>query len=300
MGGSAFPALDTPRLPPELYFQLKDKYTSLLKEYFPEVAVPIEAPGKTSYGDIDFIVSNDDPTTTHRIVLEIGSKLKAKATLATGPTTSLAIPCPELGEEKFVQIDVHRTDPETFAWEVFHHSHGDLWCLLGSCFRAQGFTADDRGLHIRAEEMEEHNKKLSRLLLSNEPTVVLEFLGLDAEKYWHPFTDAEELYEYVAGNRFFMRKRFIKADLKHNDKARMRKRETYRFFVDEWLPLHPEVEGTDEKTREEHLEEALERFGKRDAYNEKVASWRQMQEEKVQKRRQTLETRAAAEVGYFT
>jgi hypothetical protein len=299
MGGSSFPDLETPRIPAELYFLLRDKYAELLKQYYAEVTVPIEAPEKTSYGDIDFMVMADSSTAAEATFTEVATALNAKATKPAGVTMSLAIPSPELGENCYVQLDIHRCERDGFDWQVFHHAHGDLWNLLGTSLRRQGFTADERGFHVRVEEMELHNKKASRIMVANEPNRVLEFLGLDVARYWKPFGSREELYRYVAGNRFFNRKRYVKEDLKNNDRVRMRKREMYSSFVDEWIPQHPEVDDNDKKTREEHLEDALERFGKRSEYDEKLDAWRKMLEEKTEKKRRRLEAIAAAKVGGY-
>jgi hypothetical protein len=299
MGGSSFPNLSTPRLPPELYFQLREKYRSILKKYYDKIEVPIEAPEKTSYGDIDFIVSIEDPALAEVTMQDMCTTLNAVEITGTGSTKSLAIPCDELGEECYVQVDINKVAMELFHWQVFKHAHGDMWTLLGQCVRRPGFIADERGFHVCIEEIEPHNKKASRLMLTRDPNAVLEFLGLEVEKFWKPFGRREEMFEYVSGNRFFWRDRYVEEAFKHNDRSRMAKRPIYREFVEEWLPSHPEVEGTDRKTKEYYLEEVLERFGKRDEYNEKLDAWRKEQEEKKEKKRRILEARVAAEVGCY-
>lgn len=62
MGGKAFTSglepLLTPRMPPEMYHLVKKHIHSILSKHFEHVGTPIEAPGKTDYGDLDFLVAN--------------------------------------------------------------------------------------------------------------------------------------------------------------------------------------------------------------------------------------------------
>ena len=116
------------------------------------------------------------------------------------------------------------------------------------------------------------------LFLTAEPDEVLEFLGLDRERYWRVFESREAMAEYVAGMRFFDKRVYGRRDLKANDRKRLAQREVYRWFVEEWLPGWEEVGGCcigkDEWVeREEVLEEGLSRWGKRDEYERVLAEW---------------------------
>ncbi|KAI8629485.1 hypothetical protein F5Y19DRAFT_83761 [Xylariaceae sp. FL1651] len=61
MGGLAFTSgpdpLYTPRMRPEVYRAVRDECQEKLRELFVVVAAPIEAPAKTSFGDIDLFVT---------------------------------------------------------------------------------------------------------------------------------------------------------------------------------------------------------------------------------------------------
>lgn len=61
MGGKVFSAgknpLYTPRMAVAVYDHVKKQYISALKVLFPRVESPIEAPEKTSFGDVDILVS---------------------------------------------------------------------------------------------------------------------------------------------------------------------------------------------------------------------------------------------------
>lgn len=61
MGGNAFATLldasAFPRMPPAVYNALKDRLLPRISCLYEHVAVPFEAPEKTTHGDVDFIVA---------------------------------------------------------------------------------------------------------------------------------------------------------------------------------------------------------------------------------------------------
>ena len=117
------------------------------------------------------------------------------------------------------------------------------------------------------------------LFLTASPDEVLEFLGLDRERYWRVFDSREEMAEYVAGMRFFDNRVYVREDLKANDRKRLAQREVYRWFVEEWLSGSDEVGCAGKDGREEVLEEVLSRWGKRDEYRRVLAEWKQERRE---------------------
>ncbi|KAJ2901568.1 hypothetical protein MKZ38_001701 [Zalerion maritima] len=129
----------------------------------------------------------------------------------------------------YIQVDVRIcSSAEDLHWRAFKHAHGDIWNLLGTMIRPYGLTADERGLTIRIEEMEKLSQKRSRVVLSNKPCDVLEFLGMDnypptstarpelenkgkvitgrlanASIWPKQFPTIHEMYEYAATCRMF-------------------------------------------------------------------------------------------------
>ncbi len=270
--------------------------------------MPPSAPGKTSHGDLDVLVCDAKYQFS---VEDLATKLGARRWIhvARNPTTNFAIPLsqlilpgkvdttPDSGEgAQCFQLDVHVCAPETFDWEVFHKSYGDLWNLLGTSIRPFGLTANDTGLHLRILQIEKQDRKKSLLLLTRVPEETLSFLGLDQRRYERGFGSVEELFEFAVGGRLFRRGGYVKEDLKSNDRQRLKQREIYRRFVEEYLPTHPELgtepvdkgshsdggrqsrgEGT--ITRASVLEEALDTFNVRSQYDKMIADWEMKQQE---------------------
>ncbi|KAL8953820.1 MAG: hypothetical protein Q9222_000329 [Ikaeria aurantiellina] len=279
MGGKAFATgpdpLSTPRMTPELYHSLLDKYLLQLANFFERVGVPLEAPGKTSFGDLDILVSVPKDTSFH--INQLAAALNAKRTLASNPIYSFAVPNPD-HEGSFVQVDIHICKADNFNWEVFHQSHGDLWNLLGTSIRPFGLTANDKGLHLRIPEIEASNRKRSMLLLTADPETVLDYLHLDRDPYTRPFQCVGDMFDYICGSRFFRSEAYVREGLKSNDRKRMAQRDLYRRFVDDFLPARPLTEqvgpGESETTRESVLREALTTFELTEEFEARAKQWR--------------------------
>jgi len=302
MGGKAFttgPApLLTPRMPPQTYRTLTTHLLTLLSTLYHRAQTPLPSPNKSTHGDIDILVSDPlsptSPPTTETLTKELAAE--RVSTTPNSATTSFALPYPDL-PGNHVQLDVHVCRPETFEWQLFLQSHGDLWNLLGTTIRPFGLTANDVGLHLRIAEIEGRDRRRSMVFLTREPDVVLDFLGLDAGVYWRGFESLEAMYRYVVGCRFFRRERYVRGELKANDRKRLKQREVYRGFVEGWLGENEGlvggmVEGRREVGREEVEEEVLERWGKREVYWGVVGRWRREREE-LEVRREGRQRRKA-------
>lgn len=288
MGGKAFAsgpeALQTPRMPPAVYRSLLNRFLTQLATFFEKVAAPIEAPMKLSFGDIDLIATQ--PKDAESSIQQISTALNAKRTISAAPIHSFAVPYPQL-YGSYVQLDIQVCEADKFDWEVFHKSHGDLWNLLGSSIRPFGLTANEKGLHLRIPEIEERDRRRSLVFLTADPDTVLDFLALDRNAYAQPFVTVHAMYEYACSTRFFRPTSYARDELRANDRKRMAQRELYRRFVEDFVPHNKaalQAIGDVERTsREQVLEESLERFGKRDELEVRVKAWRREREELAHK-----------------
>lgn len=302
MGGKVFthsdPKLSTPRMPPAIYEPLCTKYLALLSTLYAHVGTPIPAPAKSSHGDIDILVSVPlaSPAPDQA---SLSTFLSATAASKSGKTISFAVPYPN-SADTFVQLDVHicgPADPD-FKWSLFHASYGDAWNVLGTAIRPFGLTATDTGLHVRVAEIEDVDRRHSRVFLTADPARTLRFLGLDPELYGRGFASEELLFAFLAAGRFMRRGPFERAGLKANDRKRMAQRELYRRFVEDWIPTWTggEAEGEGkELTRGQVLDEALDTFGKRAEYAARVESWRVGRRELMEKREDRMRQKADVE-----
>ncbi|RMZ90183.1 hypothetical protein DV736_g2591, partial [Chaetothyriales sp. CBS 134916] len=237
MGGNAFagddPNLLFPRLSPRLYKQLKDEITTRLLKHFQYARVPIEAPEKTSHGDIDVLVCNPvSPDTCDPARLSLALCARLWKQVKGSDIVNLAFDWPE-GESDFrpasvtrltntqsqsvfsakrclFQVDVHIcVSPKSLDWMLFGHAHGDLWSILGSIIRPFGLVRNQHGLLIVIAEFAERaggggmSKHLQRVLLTDDPSSALGFLGLDETQYWEPFESIDQMFDFAAACRFY-------------------------------------------------------------------------------------------------
>ncbi|TVY17403.1 hypothetical protein LARI1_G006152 [Lachnellula arida] len=326
MGGQAFAShaspLPTPRMPPAVYDHVLKQTLHALREHYAQVESPIEAPGKTTHGDVDVLVTGAlekdfDPEKRpwNEVASRLGEVLGAVSSIRHNgmPVVNFAVPWPqnilpsvehspeseEPEEVKYVQIDIHHLhSPERFQWELFHSAHGDLWNILGSTIRRFGLTVNDRGLYLRIPDIELLDRKKSMVFLTEKPSEVLNFIGLDEKTWWKPFSSQSEMFNYAAGCRlFWVREKDVeeeehdivgdlpvegqeggeagKKKLKHNDRQRMSKRPIFNDWMTVFIPKCRE-EGlyTEQKTtRDEIRDEAFKQFGVQKEYEEKLASW---------------------------
>ena len=304
MGGLAFSSgsdpLYTPRMPQAVYDAIRCRCHEVLTKYFEHVATPIEAPGKKDYGDVDFLVANPTPLGQGAPVAEILSKALSAERSISGKgsnTASYALPWPKDVEtedhdsnqdqqqrmpDKFVQVDVNACHSEEgWAWELFHHAHGDLWNILGSTIRKRGLTVNNIGLYLRIEEIDLIDRQKSMILLTKDPSEVLEFLGLDQARWWKRFASPREMFEYAATNRFFWADDATKEvdedkkELKHNDRKRMKLRPVFRQWIEEFIPECRQQGryGHEAPSRDQTRNEAFQRFGVQDEYERKLKAF---------------------------
>ncbi|KZF20141.1 hypothetical protein L228DRAFT_284881 [Xylona heveae TC161] len=289
MGGSAFShtgpngeqPLSTPRIPSSVYALLRDQCLRVLRVFYVRAATPVEHPGKVSYGDVDVLV--EQPRRHSSTWDDLAAALNATRYLHTpgSPTISFAIPSAALNNCHF-QLDVLYCKPGTFDWQLFTHSYGDLWSIIGATIRPWGLTRNDVGLYVRVKEVEAQNRKASMILLTTDPSRTLSFLGLSKEAFSSGFETLEDMFEFAAGSRFFRPQYFQYASLKANDRQRLAKRPAMQKFWLEWLPQHTADWNKDENvTREIVLDEALTIFDRWAEYELIRGYWTKKNEEET-------------------
>jgi hypothetical protein len=270
MGGNAFPGLKIPRLSHEQYNTLLANSSKILQNFYEVVTSPPEAPSKSDHGDIDLLVCN--PTHDFK-VKELSEALEAVNHTKVGVTTSFALPLAkgqseeDVGEDEYVQVDVHVCPSEYYEWESLLGGYGDLLQIIGVLNRAAGLTANNVGLHFRIPEIEVYNRKQSMMYLTHSVPRFMQFLGLDYDKYLSGFATDEEIFAWCVAGRFYGPKALEKNNENAADRNRYVKRKMFTRCMNEWLPAHPEV-WTNRKiwTREEVQDEAIRFFELEDEY----------------------------------
>ncbi|KAG6825010.1 hypothetical protein H0H92_005101 [Tricholoma furcatifolium] len=226
MGGNAFAALlgsgAFPRMPPAVYHAMKTRLLSKISALYEHVAVPFEAPEKTSYGDVDFVVAFpkvEAPGSQVNIPHEVVQKtLEARhANVMDGNHTSnFAVPVApgewrELGYDAeedearkladngdiFYQVDINVcADKAEFDRIVFFHAYGDLGMIMSLLARSAGLSLGERGLKLP-------NVPHPPLELSQSFDDILKFMGWSMDTWKAGFHTKREVFEWAASTKFF-------------------------------------------------------------------------------------------------
>ncbi|KAI9820487.1 MAG: hypothetical protein M1826_000886 [Phylliscum demangeonii] len=296
MGGKVFastrtangPPLATPRMTPATYTRVRDHLaTAVLPTFYTTVAWAREAPGKASYGDVDMLVSGRrgrglEPTFSISSLAQAMGAVRWTR-LGNSATVSFAVPADDHQHEDeeiaYHQVDVHECATSgDLRWLQFTHADGDLWSMWGPALRAFGFSIDERAFGVRIAAIEGAAKRYAWIALTSDPHATLAFLGLDPARYEAGFRSEAELFAFAAEMRFVGRRR---GDDSRGDRHKLWTRPTFRRWMEEYLPARfgPGQEQARDawdqgETRADALEEALDRFGQRAAYDARLAEWR--------------------------
>jgi hypothetical protein len=221
MGGNIFAhLLLTPRMPPAIYFHVRTRCHALLSRFYTHLCTPLEAPEKTSYGDLDILAFG--PLSPSPKPSDIAEALGAVHTITSGDALSFAIPWPSVDEvpespdeepgrspaQRCIQVDLTICpDQRTSNFLSFTHAHSGLFTLLGSSLRRAGLVMTSTSLSLRIPEIEAVRRKNSAVFLTSDTSAILDFLGLDRQMYWRRFGSVEEMFRYTASCRFFTARR---------------------------------------------------------------------------------------------
>tara|TARA_R110002003_G_scaffold534_6_gene20255 strand:- start:34113 stop:35273 length:1161 start_codon:yes stop_codon:yes gene_type:complete len=295
MGGQAFARTLTawgkpphvPRMSPKIYQKLLLECKSKLETFFSRVVVPRDAPGKSDFGDIDFLVGGTKSRDSSHREIWVGIKhvLGAELHLPRGSSHSYAIAYPDI-PRAYVQVDVELSPgdgtahgAELFRWTAFRHGDGDLLQIIGITHRSLGLTCNDKGLYFRVEEIFTDNKKKGLLFLTRDPDKMMEFYGFDIAKYHNGFTDETDMFDWATSGRFFSASEFAERTEKSNDRSRQHKRPAYARFVENYMPAHADKKASTKWTQEQVLKEALVNFDKQAEYTAMMEEHRNIKAE---------------------
>jgi len=283
MGGLAFRQLGlyTPRMTAQAYIKLSETITMKLKKLFRDVRIPKPTPGKTTYGDLDFLVQDPYTAITAQ---DVRKAIGASHYLTTGHTWNFAVPAMTEAdnleqEEIHRQVDVHICD-NNIEWEEFLDSYGDLWTILGTLTRFCGFLCDDKGFHLLVSPIDKEDKKASKVLLTKSPKECLRFLNLDITTYENGFETVVKMFDYITTSKIFTPEAFSKSRLTHNDRAKARQRPVYLQWLECYLPSVDMKLFATRSSRAELEQEATEIFGKGEEVQSKRQVWSNKRREK--------------------
>ncbi|KAF8073591.1 hypothetical protein FPV67DRAFT_1376021, partial [Lyophyllum atratum] len=239
MGGSAFATIlnpnSFPRMPPTVYAAVKNRLFPQLENLYQHVAVPFEAPEKTSYGDVDFVVAGPKIGIDSAGAEVVGAPVNVAHALVqeaigaryTNPqegnrTSNFAVPIAKGGwgllnhgreedearravsggdifyqESQLLKVDVNVcADKAEFERIVFYHAYGDLGMIMGLVGRNAGLRLGEKGLRIP-------NSPNPPVELSQSFDDITKFMGWSMDAWKAGFRTKRDVFEWAGSSRFF-------------------------------------------------------------------------------------------------
>lgn len=175
---------------------------------------------KESFGDMDILYSTftEKPfqkTTIQRIFPE------TKEIFVNINVTSF--------EYKEFQIDLIYVNQETIDYALNYFSFSDLGNLVGRIAHRFGLKHGHNGLFL---PLRDGDNKFAEILLTDDYSTALKFLGLDSDKFKEGFDDLEDIFEFVTSSKWFHPDSYDLAELSHMHRTRDKKRVTYQKFLE--------------------------------------------------------------------
>lgn len=238
MGGNLLPQLGYPmnRIGRDAYFEL----TADLKKLFdPHLKLELTPSyhQKENFGDADFIVQTDPKI---NIAKKIAELVDTKV-ICNGETISFAYP---VGERRisYFQIDFICVKPEIFDISKTYFSWNDLGNLMGRIYHGGlGLQYGHHGLIYKIRESnflsdtpDSQCHIVDEVVLSVNPREIFEVAEFNYDEYLKGFQTLDDMYVWVAKNRFFNPEKFSFENMNNVNKTRNKKRVVYNKFIT-WL-----------------------------------------------------------------
>ena len=276
MGGNAFNVdthgFITSRMNKSQYATLSNFILPFLRLYFRTVAIPPEAPGKLTFGDLDIMVSKPLDLHPHDAILQLCSKAlgsRCKAFIYSPGTSNIAVTL----DGAIFQVDVHFVERDDI-WEVDYwmHSWGDMGMIVSSTIKAWGLRlSSSRGLWV---DVPEHGA----LMLSLSMARITEFFGLDWERYLQGFETTDDLFEWIEGIKI----NGDKVGIKSKGKVEKRAHNDRQMWVAYWSRGEDIAYEPSNDEQQQVFQRAIEFFEKRKELEDikTEIAWKKMAREK--------------------
>lgn len=257
MGGHALKKVIASRIGLSQYNEIKSKlYEQLSSKIIFEFL--IDVPDKQDFGDIDILYQSTNGVNIINIVEETFNPVEI---VSNGDVCSFSYQIiGDDGEIKYFQIDLIKS--VNLEMSKFYFSYGDLGKIIGRITQYIGLKYGSAGLWVcpspqtidRFLNIEQNLKftndlkikfknnldldldldlvvkaHYSSIILTSNPQIICEYLGLDYNKWIAGFASKEDIYKWIVKSKFFNLNQFKILDCAH--RYRVNKRPMYQDFL---------------------------------------------------------------------
>ena len=215
MGGNALKHTQTRRYAlqeyTELYNALSVRLNSMLGPH-KQALIPAYRE-KTSFGDMDIVY--DGPRLS---VDDVEREFSPNEIVKNGDVISF----------NYDQLQIDLINTKTFDYSLCYFSYNDLGNLIGKLARRAGLKHGHNGLFLPLRLAEHYQVDIP---VTTDYSAALEFLDLSPERFRQGFDTLQDIFDYVAGSRYFNPDAYKLENLNNIARVRDRKRSTYREFL---------------------------------------------------------------------
>lgn len=251
MGGRALKNTFTRRYERKEFEAIQLEIYPKLEKFFPELGMPLYFKNKESFGDIDIVVATG-PEFPYQMKDVIEELFHPNEIFHNGNTWSF--------DYKELQVDLITVDPIHFQSNLMYLSYNDLGNFIGRLAHQFGLKYGQEGLWYPYYFK---GSKIGNIPISKDYKKIYEFLGLDFSKWVDGFDELEDIFQFIAGSKYFDWRIFQLDTLNHINKERNLKRTSYMTFLG-WIDENAKDKEYEFQPKESYLPSIIEKFPESD------------------------------------
>lgn len=253
MGGHALKKVIASRINLDQYNSIKQIIGEKVGKYL-NLDFVFEVPGKCDFGDIDVLYNfKTDENLKKNITELIQDIFNPVEIIVNGPVCSFAY---KLDEQDNIYFQVDFIFCKDLYMSKFYFSYGDLGGIIGRICQHIGLTYGSDGLWVCVNSQTINNykntdniilnslEKISgfledasgisgfqedisksiqgKIILSNQPIKICDYLGLDIKVWTKGFELKDEIFTWVTKSKYFKKDSFRALDYEHRHRAEKR------------------------------------------------------------------------------
>jgi len=222
VGGNALKRYATKRLNKDDYDIVVKEFSDIFETTFGFRPVEILAyKNKETFGDADLLLDSNKLPQFWKEDLRKTFQLTNDTYFPNGDVTSVGF--------KNFQIDLISTS--NIAASFFYFSYNDLGNLLGRLSKKLGAKLGHNGLSIVVRHNDRSDHVLKEIHLTDNVEEMLDFVGVDYDRYLQGFDDLEDIFNFVISSKWFNRDIYLFDNRNSINRRRDKKRATYNGFL---------------------------------------------------------------------
>jgi hypothetical protein len=175
---------------------------------------------KADHGDLDLLIKCDKSYNVNwRNYIEF--TFKPNAIYNNGGVFSF--------DYKNFQIDIIPINAD--KWEIanIYYSYDPLGNIMGKTYHKFNLSYGWKGLYYKYRNF--NGNEVADILISTDTKKIFEFGGYDYDRYLQGFETLEDILKFTINGKYFDSEMFQIENLKHIDRKRNRKRDSYHIFL---------------------------------------------------------------------